>query len=408
MNKAISILLAGSLALNGAIGLLLWQGNRAESEKDTRPVAADNRAPAARAPAIDAEAWSKLETPDLRDLAARLRDAGFPIEVIRAILTAQLTETFAARRKALDPDAASRPFWKNRPATGQVDIALQQTWREQRKALRDILGADAEAEDAINLAFRGRRLDGLPPEKAQEVKSLLQEFEDQRQEIYMSGTANMDREKLTNLDKAQQAALARLLTPQELQEYNLRNSNTANYLKQELSAFNPTEEEFRAIFQLRHPFDEQFGLFNSGPPSPDQMRQRSEAQKLLTQQIMATLTPDRAAEYERATDYSYRQTSQLVARLELPPATSAEVYAVQKSIQDKIGSLYSDRSLSADARAQQFAALAEEAKTRITPLLGAQGFEAYKQYGGSWMQRLQPPSQPAGPGSGTVIRQISR
>ena len=34
------------------------------------------------------------------------------------------------------------------------------------------------------------------------------------------------------------------------------------------------------------------------------------------------LGADRFAEYERATDYNYRQTSQLVARLELPPAAA--------------------------------------------------------------------------------------
>ena len=43
---------------------------------------------------------------------------------------------------------------------------------------------------------------------------------------------------------------------------------------------------------------------------------------------------------------------------------------------------------------EKLAALAEEAKTRISASLGAQGFEAYKQYGGQWMQQLQPRKRP--------------
>jgi hypothetical protein len=41
-------------------------------------------------------------------------------------------------------------------------------------------------------------------------------------------------------------------------------------------------------------------------------------------------------------------------------------------------------------------ALAAEAQTKVTDALGSHGYEAYKQYGGNWMQQLQPrPVTPA-------------
>ena len=201
-----------------------------------------------------------------------------------------------------------------------------------------------------------------------------------------------DRAKLVALDKEQHEAMAKILSPTELAEYETRTSNTSNSLRYELSAFNPTEEEFRALYALKRPFDEQYNNNNygfSGPMPQDLMRQRSEAQKQLNEQIKTVLGPDRAAEYERATDYNYRQASQLVARLELPPETTNQLWDVQKEMQQRSKAIYTDNSVTAEDRTQKLAALAEEAKTRITASLGPQGFEAYKQYGGQWMQQLQ-------------------
>jgi hypothetical protein len=53
---------------------------------------------------------------------------------------------------------------------------------------------------------------------------------------------------------------------------------------------------------------------------------------------------------------------------------------------------------SPEERTQQFTALEQEAIARITPLLGsASGVEAYKQYGGSWLQSMVPRPIPPRP-----------
>jgi hypothetical protein len=114
-----------------------------------------------------------------------------------------------------------------------------------------------------------------------------------------------------------------------------------------------------------------------------------EEQRQLTEQIKAALGPVRATEYERATDFNYRQTSQLVTRLELPPATTEQVYGIQKDIREKMTAFARSSPSQAD-REQHFAQLAAEAETRVTALLGPNGFEAYKQHGGTWMQTLRP------------------
>ncbi len=64
-----------------------------------------------------------------------------------------------------------------------------------------------------------------------------------------------DREKLALLNRERRADLERVLTPEELFEYDLRQGPTAMRLRSQLAAFQPTEEEYRAIFTVQHALD---------------------------------------------------------------------------------------------------------------------------------------------------------
>ncbi len=402
MNPRLTLFIVVSLALNCALVALLVTGRNPPSTTPAPP--APRTAPAvASAPAkIDPDVWPSLQADDLPTLVARLRAAGFPADVIRAIVSARLGEAFGLQRKALDPDEDTRPFWKTRVPDPKRDLALRQLGREHAKLLRDLLGDDAVADPMRN-AFEQRRLVGLPPEKVGQVRQLLRDYDEKASEFFSAGMMTMDRDKMATLEKTHRAALAQLLTPAELADYELRNSNTARQLRGELAAFNTTEAEFRQIFQLKQPFDERFGgMFGFGSPSAADMSARREAQTQLTEQIKAALGPVRAEEYARATDYNYRQASQLVARLELPPGTTNQIWSVQKDIQQRTQALQADRTMPAEQRTQQLATLAEEAKAKITATLGARGFEAYKQYGGQWLQMLQPRTLPPGTTPGTI------
>ena len=396
MTKPMSILCGVSLLLNAALLFFLASGANTESKKTAvaNPAADAARSGSTEKLAIDAGVWPSLRTDELPALLTRLREAGFPPDIIRAIIASEVNELFSARRKALDPDAANRPYWMNRPRDPKIDAALRQLSREQQKMVRDLVGKDTDSGFAA--LYENRQLDGVPTEKRDDVQQLLRDYNEKRSDVYSAGAISpMDRTKLLALDKEQHEAMAKILSPTELAEYDIRASNTSSMLRYELTAFNPTEEEFRTLYALKRPFDEQYNNYNFGfATSQDQMRQRGDAQKQLNEQIRAALGPERAAEYERATDYNYRQASQLVARLELPPETTSQLWDVQKDIQQRTKDIYTDNSVSGEDRTQKLAALAEEAKVKITASLGAQGFEAYKQYGGQWMQQLQPRKRP--------------
>src|SRR4051812_10215951 len=104
--------IALSLALNVALVGLLLVGRTKISPADATSEAAVAVAVAANPPAASS-AWTQLDPQDLPALVAQLRERGFPPAMIRAITLAQLQETYLARRRALDPNPTTRPFWKN-------------------------------------------------------------------------------------------------------------------------------------------------------------------------------------------------------------------------------------------------------------------------------------------------------
>lgn len=393
MKPLFALALTASLALNAVILVAALRSRLASPRADTSsppPVAALSAVTKSEAPL-----WADLSTPDLSQLVVRLRAAGFPPDLLRAILAAQISESFASRRQALAPNSAALAYWKNASTDPATALQLRQLDREEQKQLSDLLGPDAESDDALtrldqtNVTF-------LPAEKARDVLAVVRDYADRRADLNATGvTYQTDREKLNALDRELHDRIAQLLTPAELLEYDLRTSNTARNLRANLDVFQPTEEEFRMIYQLRAPVEE---------------RQRSEmvitsdspvgqALRLRTEQIKTALSPQRAADYERSTDFNYRRTSQLVARLELPPATTDQLWAVQKEFEQRRSSGMTEVPVA--ERQQRLAALQQEAVARLTPLLGnARNVEAYQQYGGQWLQSLAPrpvaPPRPAG------------
>ncbi len=389
MKTLIRLLIATSLALNIALAVLLFAGR---TEPINAPTAAhpgtnDRAAPAA---ASDNTGWDRLNTGDLPALVRELRDNGFPPHIVRAIITGRLRDDFTARFRALDPQGESRPFWMNSIPDPQRMTAQRQLYKEQQTMLRELLGRD-DVDSDINALYQRRRFDSVPPEKTDDVRRILAEFDDRRMDVFGGGgmVGPEQIRRLTALEQQQRDALASVLNPQELEQYLLRNSDTAQRVRSQLSAFNPNEEEFRSIYRIQSDFDSQFGVM-MGPIGPEEQQRRSEAQMKMNEQIKAMLGPARGTEFERANDYNYRQSAQLINRLELPAETTAHIWGVKQEIEARAMAIRRDNSIPGADRTQQLAALADEATTTISPLLGgSRGFEAYRQYGGSWVNSLR-------------------
>jgi hypothetical protein len=355
-------------------------GGRSPAVKpiESRPVPTGNE--------LTTDRWSVIESNDLQTERDRLRREGFPPEFIRAILRAQIHESYAAQRKALDGATGEVAFWKMPLPDPKTQAALRALSKQEQKTLNDLLGPDRENGPMASLR---RVAPNLSEDKLEQLAGIMARYSEQRSDIMATrsgpGVLPGDNDRLNGLEKAMHAEFAAVLTPAELENYDLRASRTAENLRSELNAFNPTEQEFRTLYQLKSVVDQQFGTMY-GPLSPDQAKARRDALNQLSSQIAGALGPERYADYQRATDYDYVQTTRLVARLELPPATADQVYAMQKEIQQRVDLIRS--SAAPEDRNAQLTALAAEAQAKVAAALGPTGFEAYKSNGGQWLQMI--------------------
>jgi hypothetical protein len=387
-----SLVITGSLLANAALAALLAV-RVSHGATSTAPTARPSAitAPPVTSPLADPETWRRLDAAEPADFIAHLRAEGFPPAVIRAMAAAMVDERFRARHQAIaEAAAANRPYWRpfaNDPKLNAANRALN---REESAMLQQLLGPEALDLTADKLAFLQHRYGNLPSEKLAQLQKIIADYDDMMAEVHEATNEIIlpeDRAKLALLQKERDADAGRLFTPDELTEYELHHSSTANRLLQQLSAFDPTEAEFRALFALNHAVDTEYG--NPGVLSVEQRRVRSDALKQLAPQIEAALGPERYADYQQAIDPNYQQMFQLVTSLELPRTAAAQVVAVQKDIQQRTNALTADATLTPEQRQVQFAALNQEATAKLTASLGAAGLEAYKNGPGYWLQNLQ-------------------
>jgi hypothetical protein len=356
------------------------EGDRAEVEKAVK--------------SLGSRLWESLNAGDARSLADRLRAGGFPPEVVRAVVVAQIAEQFTARKKALAAKAEETPYWARRGfgMTGS-DVKLmsemRQLNREQSAMVREILGPDAISLPPDMEVYMRRQYGALSPEKYEQVQTIFSDYSDMRSEIYAKTNGVMlpeDRQKLALLEKEQRADLAGVLSPQELEAYELRSSTTASTLRSQLTTFKPTEEEFLALFRATRAAEEKYGAVGNMVGGNTMMQVRD----YVLQQVQGQLNPARYAELQQASDPAYSAVNRLVDRLELPASAATQVVAVQRDVQGRAAAIRGNRDMPAEQKAEQLAALSQEATTKLTATLGANGLEAYKQYGGGWIQGLAP------------------
>ncbi len=390
--KAPTLLLAASLALNAVLLASFFFPGSPEPLPSSAPlvfgVSAAGGVAAAKA---KAETWSGLEPGNPATLLADLRRAGFPRKIADAVATAEIRAQFDPRRKALDLKEPDRPFWEAEVQDPKMRAARQEITREEEQAIKNLIGSDFYRDDDYAATLQ-RRFPGLSADKLAQLENLCTQRNQQVAELYATlrgDSAEVDKQlgrAEAEFDKAERAQRAGILNPEELRDYDLRMSPAASVLRNGLSGFNPTEEEFQALYNLQAAFMDRLG-----PPSSATREDILQAQQGLGEQIQAALGDERYADYKRSMNESYQQTFRLVTRLNLPAETANEVWAIQQDVQPRMSRLQNNDELSTAETAQQLTALADETKARITAALGDRGFEAYRQYGGSWMQGFQRP-----------------
>lgn len=248
MNRAAALLMV-SLVLNAVLLVLLWRGpvGAAVTRQDA-PAAAVRTIPrpqpsvSGRAPTLDLHS-----TTQLRELVESMRVAGYSTAVIRESIKKIVGRQADRQRIAwmYPPDA---PFWRQgvRAHDGaERASALAKITVEQLKQTREVLGDLAVDVDSPRnqLAWERRLGKAIPKAKYDEILRLS---DDSMLLAYEAGPGGPS---ARDVEMALQAEIARLLTPAELAEFELRYSKLTGQLKSLTSGIELSEAQFRRLYE---------------------------------------------------------------------------------------------------------------------------------------------------------------
>jgi hypothetical protein len=385
-----------SLAANLALGAAwYWRTPPAPVVPATaRPASPAPTAPTAL-PAPGSETWTQLQPGNDAAYIAQLRAEGFPTSMVYAVTNARVRARHAAALKKFRPPA-DFAYWREEPGINDPPIGerpARRTLERQIAAdLKDLLGRDSDRSTIYQRANRDRLYGPISEEKADQLSALNKDYGEisalvrDRAEGFL---LQADRDQLAVLEKEKRADLARILTPQELLEYDLRASPSANSTRGKLQYFDATEEEFRALATLQLAFDATYGAGTN--LSGEQQERRAVATLELAAQTKVLLTPERYAEYEIKTDMYYFSVVRLIGQNH-SDADPAAVVGAQRELAGRLSEVRQNRNLTPAARNAQLDALAAETNTRMSAALGPTAFEIYKRTPGPLTTLLTRPA----------------
>ncbi len=334
------------------------------ADSATATASADPTAPRGfvwRTPASDA---------DYRRLADDLRAAGFPPRLIATLVRDLYLQNSLSRLRPEDT-----PFWQQFSAERSKE--MQAAYRDLQPALDRLLGPDARASLLLDPISRLRRYGTLPDAKIDAIAKIERDYTDMQQDVYRSTDrtgfstdafrSQRDQTKLLNAEKL--ADLAKILTPAELADYELHNSETSSSLARSLSGLDVTPEQFAALYPLRRAYDEANQPLNGVVP-PEVMTQRVAAQATYFNTARTLLPADTFYAFLKNSDSSYRQIAQLP---NTTPAGAYEAWTLQQEFTQRMSQFRGTRP-----SAEQFQAVFADFNARLDRALGPEAAAAYR------------------------------
>jgi len=416
-----------SLGINVALAAYIVAGRRTPSEgvspSQTMALPTDTTAPAGASPVpapgkagrvvtvtnlLEASFdWRQVESADYKKYIANLRAIGCPEETIRDIIIADVDKLFEDRRKALRAANTKKfEYWKGgmemfAGLTDEKKIEQHQALaKERRDLLIQLLGSAPEEKLDVTAMWGGgdglndmmtQMLDFLTPAQQTQVIELEQKFNAKLMKAMGdSGGGEEAASEMMKVQKEKEAELAKFLTPEELEAYQLRMSQTAMMMRFQLASFEPDEQEFVEIFRATKAFQEEFGMM--GRPQDKEGQAKFDAADKAMKEAMKEKLGDRYADYERAQDWQYNQLHAVAKKNGVAKEATVAVWDMRKAAQDEAGKVRNDKSLSTEQRNAALQAIADETTRSVQQTLGDDAFKAFQKNrtASGWLNELAP------------------
>lgn len=335
---------------------------------------------------VQSFSWRQVESPDYFQYVANLRAIGCPEATIRDIIVADVNQLYARRRATLVTTEYDL-WWRSEPDLDNLAESaakLEALDAERRTLLTQLLGPNWE--DPLRLAEtrasgRGPKLTGpvlsqLPEPTERAVRDAWDKYQRAYAEWKRDPAKAANPLALAHVQRQYREELERALTPEQLEEYLLRNSRLAEQLRENLAGFGTTPDEFRAIFRARDNAERQT-MWATVTSAEAYERARQEQEKQAEAAIERALGPERYREYKFNLDPAFRSARAFAEEYGAPAEAVLPIYELRKTIAAEEASIRSNPLLTADERVAALKLAREQTEAAMRQIIGNAAYERY-------------------------------
>lgn len=342
MNRILIALLVASLGLNAWLAFSSIRVTPAHSpapalDRQANPAAAKKTSASANGaepstPAAGTERPFVWKNPGnspaaLRELASNLRAAGVPPAIVARMVGETLrTQIFA--------DIARLPSWQLMAPSKETRRRQSEAARELLRQQEEIVGPEGAAVKTLDPTQRRLDYGDLPDDKVTALLRIQRDYDDLRGDLFSSGgvitreESEARRTAQENLEKERLADIAAALTPEELAEYERRQSPAALRVQRSLRDLNLTEDSYLALLALekaRDPYNSNF-VGSIGTVTPEKLAYMD--------QVRTTLGDAQANTYLKSADFYYGMVARFAEKYPtITPTQTYELYRLQSEAQ---------------------------------------------------------------------------
>ncbi|MCI0534596.1 MAG: hypothetical protein L0Z50_05155 [Verrucomicrobiales bacterium] len=325
--------------------------------------------------------WSQIESPDYRKYIASLRAIGCPEETIRGLIILEINKRYAPRLAALTQQTNLFAIrHAGDPKNLERDEKLRALKQEKTQLLEELFGIGCCDEELVisgHPDLRDGLLGFIPGSKRRALRDLEGRYEQLQQQVYWKSHGYWlyeDELEVKALRARQREELNKLLTPEELTQYDLRMSPLAHSLQARLQVFHPTEEEFEKIFAVMQPFEN------------DIDRGASAAQDQINSQLRSGLEAERFTEYQLSQNPAFVEFARFAQRFDLPQETARTLFDMKNVVEAQHRQVLGDQTLSEQERTAALKNLGTETQKALTGFLGDELFKLFRGHSQVWWQ----------------------
>jgi hypothetical protein len=288
---------------------------------------------------------------------------------------------------------ASHQWWRADPDPDLLEETvdgIQSLERERRALLATLLGPHWESPDellgvpATSIAFTGPQLGSLPAE----AKWAVCDIEARSREQLRAHTAAQEKDGkpvdpafTARLRQQTREELAKVLTPEQLEEYLLRYSRNADRLRETVRGFDATAEEFRKLFRATDPLDQQLDTLGASADAATE-RRRAELQRQRDEAARQALGDKRYEFYRLNQDPVFQDVRETAEQLGADAASVLPLYQIQKEVARERNRILQDASLSPEDQSRELGLVYQHQLDSVRKLMGEEAFKKYQALSG--------------------------